>query len=229
REEAFEGDLERAALHGADGVVVDVRVFPGCLQASTVAGCQCFLAAHGHEVFHLPEREIDGVDREGAERGIGAAFSRRGLDDRQELEKPVAGGREPANQRRQVGDLADAPVALPANGEQRQQDAGLAAAFGHGELQRAMRLSATPYRRRRSMIPVTWPVCPGGCASIHSAASAPTSVGSHSEWSSPGVLWTNPSEAIGTSMRRQLTAMPSGASSSAAPVVSLSSAALETP
>ena len=115
REEAVEGDLERPALHGADGVVVDVGALPGCLQAHAVAGRQRFLAAGGHEVLHLAEREIDGVDREGAERGIGAALPRRGLDDRQELEEPMAGGCDPADQRREVGDLADAPVALPAN------------------------------------------------------------------------------------------------------------------
>ena len=181
REEAVEGDLERPALHGADGVVVDVWVPSGSLQAGAVVGRQCLLTAGGLEVVHLAEREIDGVDRKSAEHGVGAPLSRSGLDDRQELEEPVAGSREPAHERRQIGDLADPPIASPPDGEERQQDAGLAAPLGHGEPQRPMRLSATPCRRRRSMIPTTWPVYPDGCASTHNAASAPTSVGSHSE------------------------------------------------
>jgi hypothetical protein len=57
-------------------------------------------------------------------------------------------------------------------------------------------------------MPITRPVNSGGRASIHSAPSAATSVGSQSDLSSSGALATNPSDAIGTSIRKQLTAMP---------------------
>ncbi len=68
-----------------------------------------------------------------------------------------------------------------------------------------------------------------GCSSIHRTPSAATSHGSQVERSAPGVLATNPSDATGRSMRKQLTAMASCWSWRAKSTVRRSRATFEMP
>src|SRR5436305_895193 len=78
------------------------------------------------------EREVDRVEREGGERRVGAALAGRGLEDGQELEDAMPGVGEPAAERGQVTDLADAPVAARAQREERAEDARRTLSAGHG-------------------------------------------------------------------------------------------------
>src|SRR5437870_5344431 len=90
------------------------------------------LAAGGREILHRVEREVDRVEREGGERRVGAALAGRGLEDGQELEDAMPGVGEPAAERGQVTDLADAPVAARAQREERAEDARRTLSAGHG-------------------------------------------------------------------------------------------------
>src|SRR5438876_271390 len=93
-------------------------------------------AARGREVLDRVQREVDRVEREGGERGIGAALAGRRLEGGQELEDAVPGLGEPAAEGGQVADLADAPVAAPAEREERADDARRTLSGGHGSRRR---------------------------------------------------------------------------------------------
>src|SRR2546422_6506572 len=128
RQETRDGDLERAPLRGPHGVVGDVAACPRRFERRA----ERRLAARGREVLHRVQREVDRVEREGGERRVGAALAGRGLEDGQELEDAMPGGGEPAAERGQVADLADAPVAARAQREERAEDARRTLSGGHG-------------------------------------------------------------------------------------------------
>ena len=86
-----------------------------------------------------------------------------------------------------------------------------------------------PSRRARWNIDSRRPEYSGGWRSIHRMPSAATSGGSQSDRSTPGVFAMNPSEATGTSIRKQLTATPTGASWRATSTVRRSNATFDIP
>ena len=75
---------------------------------------------------HVGHADVDRIERHRRHRRIGRGLARRDLVQRQELHVALSGGRAPRAERRQVGELADAPAARGHQREQRHADAALA-------------------------------------------------------------------------------------------------------
>jgi hypothetical protein len=77
----------------------------------------------GAEVLDHVEVDVEGVERERAQRAVRAGLEHRHLGDGQELEHGMPRRCEPATEIRQVAEVADAPVARAAQAEEREENA----------------------------------------------------------------------------------------------------------
>src|SRR5262249_1582908 len=105
-------------------IVVDAAGGASGLERGALRRRERRLAARRDEVLDVGESEIDRIDGEGGERPVRAPLPGGHLEDREELQEGVPGRGQPLAVALEVADLAGAPVALAAEGEQRHEDPG---------------------------------------------------------------------------------------------------------
>ncbi|MGD0530198.1 MAG: hypothetical protein ABSE49_34000, partial [Polyangiaceae bacterium] len=149
--EALERRMEDALLERPHPGEVDVPEAPqtGALGPPRVA--QGLVDGRLVEVGDVLEGQVDRVDAERGPRPVRARLTRGELVGREDLHHPVPRGEDPPRERREIADLPDAPVALRADGGERNGDAGEARALGHDE--RTGFFARAQYRRKAEFRP----------------------------------------------------------------------------
>ncbi len=93
--EQTEGQPERGIFRLPHGGVRDTRGRTGGPERRLIGQRQLRLAAEHAEVVHVWHRDVDGIDRHRAERGIWRRLTRRQRADRQQLQRAKPGAAQP--------------------------------------------------------------------------------------------------------------------------------------
>jgi hypothetical protein len=121
--EAVEGPVQGGGLEGAHGVVVDVGGDAGDVEPRAAFGPEDVGDRASIEIFDGLDVDVDGIQSERGEGPVGAGLAARQLVRGQDLQQALPRAAQPGGAQRQVGDLADAPVAPGADGEERKDHA----------------------------------------------------------------------------------------------------------